>query len=458
MNRRGRARVARGSCVAAVVLAALSCAGAAGPPRPDGLVRGERGSFADGRGAFLPLGASLFWAPWGYKFDRGRVEKHLAFLAGHGVDYIRVLGQAGTPGPAPDDSWNDRPIDPRWSDRCAKPPAPNCGSYDEVIAGLTDLAFDEYGLRVAWTIFGGTGFTPSPASRLALVDRMLAMSKGREHKIIHFEVANEFYHNGFEGPDGLAEVRTLGRHLQDRTPVLVALSAPRASDCGVMQQLHEGGVGEIVSEHFSRSGRDDGWAAIRAPWALQSCKGLPPLRTSNEPIGPFSSVRAEGDPMRLALSAAMTYVSGVGAYVLHTGPGIRGGGRADLERGRPADIWAIPRIDEIFGGLATVRRVLPADVAAWSRHEIVPTDPVGLTLESGSPVQAYVAAHGDRFVILPLAVSGATTIEARRSVHLRVFHPITGAPLHDGELPAGDRVKVPSLPGYVVLGRAGRQE
>jgi hypothetical protein len=148
----------------------------------------------------------------------------------------------------------------------------------------------------------------------------------------------------------------------------------------------------------------------------------------------------------------MTYVSGVGAYVLHTGPGIRGGGRADLDRGRPADMWAIPDIDDILRGLDTVRRVLPAGVAAWARRESVPTDPVGLTLESGSPVQAYVAAHGDRFVILPLALSGATTIEARRRVDLKVVHPVTGAPLHQGPLDAGDRVNVPSLPGYLVVG------
>jgi hypothetical protein len=223
-----------------------------------------------------------------------------------------------------------------------------------------------------------------------------------------------------------------------------------------MQRLHEGGVGDVVSEHFSRSSRDDGWAAIRAPWALQSCKGLPPLRTSNEPIGPFSSVRAEGDPARLALSAAMTYVSGIGAYVLHTGPGIRGGGRADLDRGRPADIWAIPRIDEIFQGLAAVRRVLPADVAGWPRHESAPTDPVGLTREDGSPLHAYVAAAGDRFVVLPLALSGPTTIEARRNVDLRVVHPVTGEPLHEGPLESGARVKVPSLPGYIVVGTTRR--
>jgi hypothetical protein len=273
---------------------------------------------------------------------------------------------------------------------------------------------------------------------------------------MHFEVANEFYHNGFDGPEGLAEVRTLGRRLQDRTQVLVALSAPRGSDCGVMQRLHEGGVGEVVSEHFSRSSREDGWAAIRAPWALQSCNGLPPLRTSNEPIGPFSSVRAEGDPARLALSAAITYVSGVGAYVLHTGPGIRGGGRADLDRGRPADIWAIPRIDEIFRGLTNVRRVLPADVAGWSRRESTPSDPIGLTLEDGSPVRAYVAVDGDRFVILALALSGPTTIEARRGVDLRVVHPVTGAPLHEGALEAGARVSVPSLPGHIVVGTTRR--
>jgi hypothetical protein len=439
-----------------LVLAGAAGCGAGAQKGPQGIVHGRGAAFADDRGPFLPLGATFFWGPWGYKFDRGRLERHLQFLAERGVDYVRVLGQVGAPGRDPEDSWSDRPIDPRWNDPCPESgegPA-TCGTFDQVIAGFTDLAYDRYGLRVEWTIFGGTDFTPTPASRLALVDRMLAMSKGREHKIMHFEIANEFYHNGFRGPEGLDELRSLGRHLQDRTGVLVALSAPRGSDCKVMQQMYAGGTGEVVTEHFSRSGDDEGWADVRSAWDLQSCEGLPPLRSSNEPIGPFASVRAEGDPLRLSMSAAMAYLSGVGAYVLHTGPGIRGGGRADVERGRPADIWAVPEIDRILQALAHVRRVLPADLPAWTRHEVREDDPVVLRGGGGAPVRAYIATKARQFVVLPLAVEGPLTVQARVPVKLRVVHPVTGAALQSVSLAASATVTVTGAAAYIIVGEA----
>jgi len=421
---------------------------------PTGVVHSRGAAFADDRGPFLPLGATLFWGPWGYRFDRARLERHLEFLAARGVDYVRVLGQVGEPGPNPEDTWSDRPIDPRWDDPCPASGEPRhpCGTFEDVIAGFTDLAYDRYGLRVEWTVFGGTGFTPTPASRAAFVDRLLAMSKGREHKIMHFEVANEFYHNGFRGPEGIAEVRSLGRRLQERTPVLVALSAPRGSDCGVMQELHAGGVGEVVTEHFSRSGDEQGWAAVRSPWDLQFCEGLPALKSSNEPVGPFASVRAEGDPLHLAMGAAMTYLSGVGAYVLHTGPGIRGGGRADTDRGRPADIWAVPEIERILDALGHVRRVLPADLPSWVRREARDDDPVRLRGAGAAPVAGYTAAQGRRFVTLVVAVEGPLTVQARTPVDVEIVHPVSGALLHDGALAASETITVAGSAAYIITG------
>jgi hypothetical protein len=423
------------------------------PVRSGGMVHGRGASFADARGPFLALGATLFWGPWGYKFDRDRLERTLKFLAEHHVDYVRVLGQVGTPDD-PDDSWSDRPIDPRWDDPCptSDTPPPTCGTYDEVIAGFTDLAYDRYGLRVEWTIFGGVGFTPTPRSRVALVDRMLAMAKGREQKIMHFEIANEFYQNGFEGPEGLEELRRLGKRLQDRTRVLVALSEPPASDCGVLQRMHAGGVGEIVTEHFTRSDDDDGWAAVRAPWKLQACRGLPRLRSNNEPAGPFSSVRAEGDPLRLAMSAAVTYASGMGAYVLHTGSGVRGGGRADLKLGRPADIQAVPEIDRILGALDRVRRLLPPDLPQWPRRLAGNQDPIRLRSGNSGAVTAFTTTRNHRFVVLPLAIEGPLTVQARVRVDLLVVDPVTGEVRFKGTLPASGTATVDGSSAYILTG------
>lgn len=399
---------------------------------PSGIVRGEGAAFADDRGTWLPVGATLFWAPWGFKFDRARLERELSLLATHGVDYVRVLGEVGVPND-PSDSWSDRLIDPNWNDPCAGGVRPGCGTYDEVTAGLTDLAFDKYGLRVMWTVFGGTGFTPTPRSRTALVDRLLAMSRGREHKIMHFEIANEYYHNGFRGPEGEAELRELGRRMQERTPVLVALSAPRGSDCAALQRLYAGGVGEVVTEHFSRTPRAPAgdWEPIRNVWDLQFCAGLPPLRSSSEPIGPFSSVHAERDPRRLAMAAAVTYVSGVGSYVLHTGAGIRGGGRADRAVGRPANIADIPGIEAILGGLQSVHRRLPSDLPNWNRFDASRADST-IRITASDLVAAYGARQGNRFVVAVLGATGPIAISAEAAMEVEVVDPADGRRLGGG--------------------------
>ncbi len=97
----------------------------------NGLVRAEGRAVADAAGPFNALGATLFWGAWAYKFDRPRLERNLETLRASGVDYVRVLGSVGGA------SWEDRLTNPQWPD------------YDAIIAGMTDLAYDRYGLRVA---------------------------------------------------------------------------------------------------------------------------------------------------------------------------------------------------------------------------------------------------------------------------------------------------------------------
>jgi hypothetical protein len=272
---------------------------------------------------------------------------------------------------------------------------------------------------------------------------------------MHFEVANEFYQNGFEGSEGMAELRELGRSMQDRTAVLVALSAPRGSDCAVAQGLHAGGVGDMVTQHFDRSDRGPAgaWEPIIGPWKLQACSGLPSLRSSNEPIGPFSSVRAESDPLRLGIAAAVTYVSGVGAYVLHSGAGIRGGGRADRERGRPANIGDVPGIDAIFRALHAVRRRLPADVANWQRFDATAANGI-ITVDPPDTVAGAFGAHrGDRFVLTAVGAEGRLTLRATAAVEVEIVDPRTGERRTGGPLSAGASLSVGGLPAYLILGR-----
>src|SRR5262245_29542332 len=133
-----------------------------------GPVRADGRALADAGGPFNALGATLFWGAWAYKFDRPRLERNLETLRTAGIHYVRVLGPVGG------SSWEDRQTDPRWAD------------YDAIIAGMTDLAYDRYGLRVQWTIFGGAPFTPGGPPREGLVDRFAKMARGREHKILAF--------------------------------------------------------------------------------------------------------------------------------------------------------------------------------------------------------------------------------------------------------------------------------
>src|SRR5688572_7888813 len=93
-----------------------------------GHVRAEGRAVADAAGPFNALGATLFWGAWAYKFDRPRLERNLETLRASGIDYVRVLGSVGGT------SWEDRLTDPQWPD------------YDAIIAGMTDLAYDRYGL------------------------------------------------------------------------------------------------------------------------------------------------------------------------------------------------------------------------------------------------------------------------------------------------------------------------
>ena len=240
------------------------------PPR--GLVQAEGHAVADANGPFNALGASLFWGAWGYKFDRDRLERNLRVLSDAGVDYIRVLGSVGG------GSWKDRQVDPEWAD------------YDQVVAGLTDLAYDKYGLRIQWTLFGGAPSTPPGRARAMLVDRFAAMARNREHKIFAFEIANEAQSNGFEGPAGIEELRSLGGRLNDKTSVLVALSDPAAgSEC----TTYAGAAIDAATWHYERGfGKEGPWRPIQAPWSYPSgydaeCRGrLPDRKSRDRPSSP----------------------------------------------------------------------------------------------------------------------------------------------------------------------------
>ena len=387
---------------------------------PRGPVRADRHAVADADGPFNALGATLFWGVWGYKFDRDRLERNLAALSEAGVDYVRVLGSVGG------SSWSDRQVDPQWPD------------YDEVVGAFTDLAYDKYGLRVQWTLFGGAPFTPPGRARRALVDRFAVLARGREHKIFAFEIANEAGSNGFDGSAGITELRGLGARLSGKTAVLVALSDPDArAECAT----YAGARVDAATWHYRRGFGDDGpWRPVRAPWGYPAeydtdCRGqLPTLVLNNEPLGPESSVRQDDDPARIAAAYILTFLANHGAYVFHAGPGIRGGGTADVDGSlrRHANFDELPSFTGIASALKTARNYLPEGLANWARH-----GPKAASAPLTGPEHVYAATRGSDFVVLVLDLEKAVQMRVRALSSIVIRNVATGRVVKRLNAPGG---------------------
>lgn len=423
-------------CVAAVTLVRPQTAER---PVRRGQVRAQGHAVADAGGPFNALGATLFWGAWGYKHDRARLDRNLDALRRAGFDYIRVLGSVGG------NSWADRITDPRWED------------YDAVIAGLTDHAYDRYGLRIQWTIFGGATFTPEGKTRAALVDRFAAMARGREHKVFAFEIANEARSNGFEGPEGAAELRALGKRLNDKTPVLIALTAPSDSAAGAYCETYAGAGADAATVHYDRGFGDEGpYRPIKRLWAYPDavdgkCRGeLPKLVFNNEPIGPQSSVRQEESPVRIAASFALTFIANNAAYIFHSGPGIRGGGAADVEGTlkRSANFDELRSFGPITSALKAARDYLPAGLANWTRHS-----PGQATAPITGFDNTYAATSGRNFVAILLDIRGPVTLRAQTRSTIEVRELESGKVLQRLQADGGKPFKLEGHEALILIGQ-----
>ena len=401
------------------------------------VVHAEGSAFVDENGPFLALGTTLFWGLWGYEHDRDRLGRNLAAVSYAGFDYIRVLGIVGPEG------WRDRTVDPRdsrWAGR---------------VAELTDWAYDRYGLRVQWTVFGGVDSTPTPASRATAVERLARALEGRQHKVFAVEVANEGWQNGFGGDSGRQELKRLAARVRSRYEGLLATTAPRSIDCEAQAALYAGSPATLVTLHFPRV--EHQWTVLHDAWrsGRLSCAGLPDAYANNEPIGPYSSGRDDRDPLRLAMAAAVSWMSGVGAYVLHTGPGIRGGGAEDRRARRPANIWETEHWGATTAALECVRFTLPPDLPAWTRRRGDARDhPFETRAASGRRAavgQHPAAVNGRRFVMLLPDISRAADLVARRPMDVRVVHPQTCSTLAHRRLDRGDALRLATDPRAAIV-------
>lgn len=384
----------------------------------------------DGDGEFVALGATTMWLLHAYQNDKAKLDRNLKFLKENGFDYVRALGAL---------SRQPLPADNFWANHQMYSEHP---THAIDIAGLTDYAYDKFGLRIEWTLFGGA-FDFDYAQKQSLVDRFLAMSKGREHKIIHFEIANEYWQNGFTAQ----EVNQLTKYMNDRTNILVAASAPFGIED--VPTLYGGNVADIGTWHFDRdtSKADGYWRPVRQPWEYQFTDGMPKAGSNNEPIGCGSSVVSDCDPMRMVMGALNTYVSGLPLHVYHSSMGVRG-------------IEDFTQINQsATTAFKNIRKYLPDNLTNWSLQNAhwvdypFIGDNIGeMSTTSSGAVRAYGALAGESFIIFPIGIMNYLDIKPKKAMHVDIYHPISGALIQSKELAANENLRLQGLTAYVVKG------
>lgn len=447
--------------VAAILISSLS-AGAVSAKEDRaagrrGVVRVDDHALKDRDGHFLGLGVSYFTALWRCKHDRPRLESDLAFLSGQGFNYFRMLAMVGHhPG------WEGREIAPvGFANRDGKR-VEAWDDYWSQLRALVDLAYDRYGMRTQITIFADAQLMPDRDARVKHMQRMLDdVVRGREHKIILLEVANEAWQNGFPEEEGVAQLREFANFLNDRTEVPIAITSnhdwPELGSNKGFEQVYADSAADIATWHFSRDrGPDDGWKPVDDCWEFGVRPKCPPA-SSNEPIGPGSSVNTEKEPVRLVMAAAFAYAAKLPMYVFHSRAGV--GGEVRFED--------TPGIDR-FGH---VLKLLPGDLSNWERYDgVEEKSPLTVFAGGGTDNDAankYVGEDdgavmgcvrniggrkGKEFVCVPIGIrKGGVMMEAREAVEFTAYDPLTGKAVHEATLRRGERATLPVGPGALIV-------
>jgi len=411
-------------------------------------------SLCDETGPFLGLGVSYFQALRHARYDRERLNRNLALFAAKGFNYVRILSMV---------SWDGLEIVPVTFTNRAGRVIPGWPDYWQQFRDLLDLVA-QHGLRTEVTLFADAQYVmPSKFARQAHLEGILANIAGRESKVLHLEVANEAWQNGFPGAQGVSDLRAFAQYLADRTSVLVAITSnDDTSDRGI-SALYRGSAADLATVHFERDTRtpEAGWLPVRDTYRAGNLPGVPPV-SSNEPIGPGSSVSSESDPIKLCAAAVFAYIANLPAYVYHSRAGVYGYARCCPPAGGE------DRFEDSAGinAYQHVRRILPPDLASWTRND---------GLEPGAPFTVFCddqpnrhwtevrgatngchrnigSAKDSHFVSFPMGIlTGGVTLEARRPVQFEVIQPLTGTSVSNLTLNAGGRFTLPQGPGAYIL-------
>jgi hypothetical protein len=263
----------------------------------------------------------------------------------------------------------------------------------------------------------------------------------------------------------VADLRHFTQYLADHTSVLVAITSnDDTSDQGILS-LYRGSAADLATVHFSRDTRtvEGGWLPVRDPYRAGNLSGVPPV-SSNEPIGPGSSVGSESDPIKLCSAAVFAYLANLPTYVYHSRAGVYGYVRCCPPAGGE------DRFENSAGinAYQNLRRFLPPDLASWSRNDgIEPGAPLTVFCNNkpnrywpdvkrppDGCVRNIGSVKGKEFICYPMGIlRGGVTLRARRPVRFQIIHPLTGVVFSSHNLPRGDRFTLPQGPGaYICKG------
>ncbi|HOY59019.1 MAG TPA: hypothetical protein PK640_12925, partial [Verrucomicrobiota bacterium] len=216
---------------------------------------------------------------------------------------------------------------------------------------------------------------------------------------------------------------------------------------------YQGSAADLATVHFSRDTRtaEGGWLPVRDCYRAGRLPGVPPV-SSNEPIGPGSSVASESDPIKLCSAAVFAWIANLPAYVFHSSAGV-------YARDSFQDT---PGID----AFRHLHQILSSDLATWERNDGLESAAPFTVFCNGQPNRYWPdvrgatngchrnigSAKGSAFVCLPMGIlEGGLTLEARRPLRFQVFNPLTGVVITNAAIATGERCALLQGPRAYIL-------
>ena len=339
---------------------------------------------------------------------------------------MRVLAVVGS------DYWEGRKIDPGWPGYEV--------TFDDLFVDATAR-----GLRLQVVLFGDvTEFLTTQAERRAWVRQMAAYLERHRSAVMFVEIANESTGIGLSAPD-LAELSALWEQLSS---IPYAASAVYDTDDDVQRASGFSGIEkffgtfpglepDLLTPHFDRDLREEGYRPSRQPWEVQFYENVPAFAfVNNEPIGPGSSVEIQTDPSTLAMDMANTFMSRGAGYTLHSNAGVRG----DI------NFWEVTNVEPILTALRFIHTLLPANIANgenqnhhWPGHPYVDLDQIWTSNSSGQGVVRAFFSEIDGVGYAPvMGMKGQYDIEAKWAIGVEVFDVCTQQRIEVVELTQGE--------------------